>query len=73
MINIVKIRIVKGSTEEGNHIMATRAPASGFDVAIALQSDFARFAHTEKIGLVVEGAEMMRAVKPSFVAVLMTL
>src|ERR1051325_5609453 len=54
MIHVVEIRIVESATEKRNDIVTTGAPAGGFDVAIALEGDLARFANAEEIRLVVE-------------------
>ena len=53
--------------------MATGAPAGGFDVAVALEGDLARFAHAEEVRLVVKGTEMVRAMEPTLVTILVTI
>src|SRR5687768_2904336 len=73
IVHIVEIWVVEGSAEEWDDIVATGAPARGFYAAVAFEGDFAGFADAEEIGLVVEGAEMMGAVEPAVVSVLVTL
>ena len=73
MLFEIKLRVVKCSAQEGNHVMTACAPARGLDVAISLQGNFARFANAEQVRLIVERAEMMRAMEPTFVGVLVAL
>src|SRR5580765_5387487 len=69
MVHVVESRIVKSPAEEWHHIVATGAPAGGLYVSIAFQSDLARLANTEKIRLIIERAEMVRAVEPALISV----
>ncbi len=71
MIYVVKIGIVERAAEERHHIVAAGAPARGFHAAIPFKRDSPRLAHAEEVGFIVERAEMMRAVKPAVICVLM--
>ena len=73
VIDIIKIRIIKCAAEKRDDVMTTGAPPGRFDVAIALEGYLAGFSHAEQIRLVVKRAEMMRAMKPTLVSVLVTI
>ena len=65
----VEVRIIKCAAEKRHHVMAARAPARRLHVAVALQGHLPRLVHAEEIRLVVERAEVMRAVKPALVGI----
>src|SRR3954466_14925030 len=72
VIYVVKLGIIKSTAEKWHHIMASGTPAGGFHVSIAFERNFAGFANAEEIGLVIERTEMVRAVEPTGVGVLVT-
>ena len=69
MTHVVKFRVVERAAEERHHVVAARAPPRGPHVAVAPERHPPRLPHAEQIRLVVERAEMMRAVKPAAVGV----
>src|SRR5204862_5277253 len=73
MLFQIEVRIVERAAEKWDHVMAAGAPARGFDIAISFEGDFARLTHAEQVRLVVEGTEVVRAMEPAFVGVLMAL
>ena len=70
MVHIVELRVVKRPAEEGHRIVAAGAPARRLDVAVAPQRHLPRLPHAEQVEGIVERAEMMRAVEPGLVSVL---
>ena len=70
VIYVIIIGIVKRAAEERHDIMATGAPARGLHVAVAFERNLPGLAHAEQVRFVVERTEMMRAVKPVVVGVL---
>src|SRR5436190_13792321 len=73
MVDIVESGIIKGPAEERHDVVTARAPPRSFYVAIAFERYLARFPHTEQVRFVVEGTEMMGAVKPALVSVLVAI
>ena len=73
MFEHVELRIVEGSTEERHRVMASGAEPRALHVAIALHAEFSRFRHAGKVGRIVKGTEMMRALRPVVVSVLVAL
>ena len=65
----VELRIIKRTTEKRHDIMTSGTPAGGLDVSIALHQMVSQLLDGEQIGLVVEGTEMMGAVKPIVVGI----
>src|SRR4051812_33363103 len=69
----VVVWIIKGPAQEWHHIMAPGAPPRSLHISVPFHRHLARLPHAEQIGLVVEGAEMVRAMEPALVSVLMAL
>ena len=72
IVNVI-VRIVERAAEERHHVMTARAPARSLHIPVALHAHLARFLHAEEVDRVVERAEMMRAVEPALVGVLVAL
>ena len=70
MLLKIEIGVVERAAEERNDVVAARAPAGRFYVAVAFEDDLARFANRSEVSRIVERAEPMRAVKPIVVDVL---
>ena len=73
MIHIVELWIIKRPAKERDDIMATSAPPGRFDIAITFQGDLTGFTHTEQVWFVVKRTEMVRAVEPALVSVLVAI
>ena len=73
VVDIVVVWVVKRSGEEGYRVVATGTKACCMDVAIAFERDLARLANGIEVSRVVKRAEVVGAVKPIIVDVLMAL
>src|SRR5690348_13856559 len=73
MMHVIIVGIVKGPAEERHHVMTPRAPPGRLYVAIPLQRHLPGLTDTEQVGLVIERAEMMRAMEPALVGVLVAI
>src|SRR5687767_10432416 len=69
----IKVRIVERAAEERDGIMASGAPPGSLHIAIARQGDLPGLLYAEKISLVIKRAEMMHAVEPVLVSILVAL
>ena len=73
MIQHVELRIVEGSAEERDWVMAARAEARALNRPIAFEGDFASFRDTGEIRRIVERAEAMSTLRPVIVRTLVAL
>src|SRR5204863_7892896 len=69
----IEVRVVERATEKRHHVMATSAPTRSFYVVVPLERNLARLTHSEEVRLVVKRTEMMCAMKPAFIRVLVAL
>ena len=71
VVDIVVMGIVEGAAEKRHGIMAASAEPGRFDVALALERHRPGLPDARQIRGIVERAEMMGAMEPAFVGVLM--
>ena len=69
----IEVRIVELSGQQRHRVVARGAKAAGVDVAVPLQQFLPRIVHREGVGRIVERAEVMGAMEPLVVGVLVAL